>query len=64
MSGDERPDWFFDELGREVFRRWQKKEEAKDAAEVAAHNTLLIENGDPELEEVIAALEQGWTRGR
>jgi hypothetical protein len=64
LSGDKQPDLFFDDVAREAFRRWQRKEEAKDAGETADHNRLLIENGDPEMEEVIAALEQGWSAGR
>lgn len=64
MSGSKQRDLFFDDLAREAYRRWQRREEANDNKDDAAHNRLLIENGDPELERVIAALEQGWTEGR
>ena len=64
MTGPEQPDLFFDELGRLAYRRWQNAEQAKDAGETAAHNRLIIENGDPECERLIAALEQGWSGGR
>ncbi len=59
MSHPDQPDFFYDTEG-EVYRRWQKREEAKDKGQQVAHNTLIIENGDPECEKVIAALEQGW----
>lgn len=64
MRHDEQLDLFFVEIGREAFRRWQRREDAKEAAEVVAHNKLLIESGDPEMEQVISALEQGWLEGR
>lgn len=58
------PDDFFAEESREGYRRWQKREEMKDDAAVKAHNRLVIENDDPEMERTIAALEQGWSEGR
>ncbi len=64
MSDDKQPDLFFDELGREAYRRWQRRQEANDNNAQAAHNKLVIENGDPECEKVIAALEQGWLESR
>ncbi|CEJ87887.1 hypothetical protein HYPGJ_31444 [Hyphomicrobium sp. GJ21] len=48
----------------EAYRRWQRREEANDNQVSAAHNRLIIENGDPECEKVIAALEEGWSEGR
>ena len=63
MSRSTPPDFYYDHL-QEVYRRWQKREETKDANEDAAHNRLVIENGDPECEKVIAALEQRWIEGR
>lgn len=48
----------------EAYRRWQKREEAKDALVTSAHNRLVIENGDPEIEAAVQALEQGWIDGR
>ncbi|MBS0234829.1 MAG: hypothetical protein JSR99_15240 [Proteobacteria bacterium] len=59
LNKPDQPD-FFDEIARKAYRRWQTTEEKKDATETAGHNRLLIENGDPELEQVICALEQGW----
>jgi len=52
------------EAARRAYRRWQRREEARDQADCACHNRLLIENGDPELEVVVSALEQGWKEGR
>ncbi len=60
MSQPDQTDLFFDELAREAYRRWQMREEDKDGQAQAAHNKLIIENGDPECEKVIAALEKGW----
>lgn len=64
LSHPEQPDLFFDDLAREAYRHWQKREEAKDAAKTSAHNRLVIENGDPEIEAAVQALEQGWIDGR
>lgn len=64
MSGSDQPELFFDDLAREAYRRWQKEEEERELARVARHNQRVIENGDPELEVVISALEQGWKEGR
>jgi hypothetical protein len=50
----------FEEWADRAYRRWQQNEEAKDADKTVAHNRLLVENGDPELDHVIGALEQGW----
>jgi hypothetical protein len=47
-----------------LFRRWQRREENRDRREQAHFNKLVIENGDPECEAVIAALEEGWKEGR
>ncbi len=60
MSGNNQPDPFFEDLGREAYQRWQERQEAKDKETQTAHNKLVIENGDPELEAAISALEQGW----
>lgn len=46
----------------EVYRRWQKREERKDQDEVAEWQEKIIANGDPECEELIAALEAGWLK--
>lgn len=64
MSGSDQPELFFDDLDREAYRRWLRDAEERDSVRVARHNRLVIENGDPELDEVIAALEQGWKEGR
>jgi len=63
VTHPDQPDFFFDPPS-EVYRRWQKREEEKDEGARVAHNTLIIENGDPECEKVIAALEQGWLLDR
>lgn len=60
MSGSDQPELFVDDLAREAYRRWQREEEERDSVRVARHNRLVIENGDPELDVVISALEQGW----
>ncbi len=51
--------FFYDTPG-EVYRRWQKREEAKDQVAEVAHNKLIIENRGPECERVIATLEEEW----
>ncbi|WP_414463388.1 hypothetical protein [Hyphomicrobium sp. DY-1] len=55
---------FFDDIGREAYRRWQKREEVKEDAVRKEHNRLVIENHDPEMELMIAALEEGWREER
>lgn len=64
MSGKERPEIFFTDEARAAYRRWQEREEKKDTLAQAEHNALVIETGDPEMEQLIAALEQGWTKDR
>ncbi|MBS0232545.1 MAG: hypothetical protein JSR99_03555 [Proteobacteria bacterium] len=64
MTPDAPPDDFFTEQGREAYRRWQQGQEREDAFARSAHSKLIIENGDPECEKVIAALEQGWSEER
>jgi hypothetical protein len=54
------PEEFFDVEFREAYRRWQQREEKRDAEKTTSHNRLLIENGDHELEALVTALEQGW----
>ena len=60
MTRDVPPGDFFDDEARAAYFRWQRREERKDKAEQSAHNKLVIENGDPECEMAIAALERGW----
>jgi len=64
VTGPKLPDPSFEDFEEEVYRRWQKREEANDKQVQAHHNKLIIENGDPECEKVIAALEKGWTGER
>jgi hypothetical protein len=64
VSGDKQPDLPFEDFEAEGYRRWQKREEGKDNQAQSAHNKLIIENGDPEMEQAVAALEQGWLEGR
>lgn len=64
MSDSKQPELPFDDFEPEVYRRWQKHEEVKDDQVQSARNKLIIENGDPEMEQVVAALEQGWREGR
>lgn len=62
MNGNEPPEKFFSEKARAAYRRWQKAKERNDDLAQALHNRRTIENGDPECEQVITALEQGWLR--
>jgi len=48
------------EFDAEAYRLWLKREELRDLEQVARRNRRLIENGDPECEQVISALEAGW----
>jgi hypothetical protein len=58
------PDDDFAEWANRSFLRWQRCEEKKDGLSQARHNKLIIENGDPETEAAVTALEQGWNEGR
>ena len=48
------------EFDAEAYRLWLEREELRDLEQVARRNRRLIENGDPECEAVISALETGW----
>lgn len=54
----------FEEWAHHAFLRWQLREERKDGLSQARHNKLVVENGDPETEAAVTALEQGWKDGR
>ena len=41
--------------------KWQQREDKLEALQTATVYAELIQNGDPECETVIAALEQGWS---
>ncbi len=50
--------------GLDDYLAWQQREERLEHQESAAWRELLILNGDPECEQAIAALEQGWDRDK
>ena len=52
------------EFNAEAYRLWLEREELRDFEQVARRNRRLIENGDPECDAVIAALEAGWEQER
>lgn len=64
MSRISPPDTDFEEWANRAFLRWQLREERKDALTHARHDKAIIENGDPETEAAVTALEQGWKEGR
>jgi hypothetical protein len=54
----------FEEWARRAFSRWQLREGEKDEHDRLNHNRYIIENGDPETESAITALEEGWRKAR
>lgn len=46
--------------GFERYIRWQRREEARDLEELREWQQRTIATGDPEAEQLIAALEAGW----
>jgi hypothetical protein len=49
---------------REAYRRWQDRAELAELERAARYRRRIIEQGDSECEEAIAALEAGWRRER
>lgn len=49
-------------LAMQSYRRWQTREENADHLELADWQDKVIANGDPECDELIAALEAGWLK--
>lgn len=43
------------------YDRWTQEQDRDDEVAECTHRKLAIEQGDPECETVIAALEAGWT---
>lgn len=46
----------------DAYRRWQRREDQVDLETVSQWQDKIIANGDPECDQLIAALEAGWTR--
>lgn len=48
----------------DAYRRWQEQVELAELERVARYRRGVIEQGDPECEAVVSALEEGWAASR